>query len=43
MAEESVKAIQDYVSDVREGKFPAEEHYYKMIKGEAEKLQELIQ
>lgn len=43
MAEESVKAIQDYVSEVREGKFPTEEHYYKMIEGEAEKLQELIQ
>lgn len=42
MAEESVKAIQNYVSEVREGKFPTEEHYYKMIEGEAEKLQELI-
>ena len=43
MAEESVKAIQDYVSEVREGKFPTEEHYYKMIEGEAEKLQDSIQ
>jgi len=43
MAEESVKAIQDYVSDVREGKFPTKEHYYKMIEGEAEKLQDSIQ
>jgi len=43
MAEESVKAIQDYVSDVREGKSPTKEHYYKMIEGEAEKLQDSIQ
>jgi len=43
MAEESVKAIQDYVSEVREGKFPTEEHCYKMIEGEAEKLMELVQ
>ncbi|MBA7469043.1 3-methyl-2-oxobutanoate hydroxymethyltransferase [subsurface metagenome] len=43
MAEDSVKAIQDYVAEVREGKFPAEEHYYKMIEGEAEKLQDSIQ
>lgn len=43
MAEDSVKAIQDYVSEVREGKFPTEEHWYKMIKGEAAKLTELIQ
>jgi len=43
MAEESVKAIEDYVSEVREGKFPTEEHCYKMIEGEAEKLMELVQ
>jgi len=43
MAEESVEAIQNYVSEVREGKFPAEEHCYKMIEGEAEKLRGLIQ
>lgn len=38
MAEESVKAMQDYVREVQEGKFPAPEHCYKMIEGEAEKL-----
>lgn len=42
MAEESVKAIQDYVREVREKKFPTEEYWYKMIPGEAEKLMELI-
>lgn len=38
MAEESVKAIQGYIKEVREGEFPTEEYCYKMIEGEAEKL-----
>ncbi len=42
MAEESVKAFQNYIGEIREGKFPAEEHCYKMIEGEAEKLVELV-
>ena len=42
MAEDSVKAIQDYVREVREEKFPTEEHWYKMIEGEAKKLMELV-
>jgi len=42
MAEDSVKAIQDYVAEVREGKFPTDEHCYKIIEGEAEKLMELL-
>ena len=42
MAEESVKALQAYVGEVREGKFPTEEHCYKIIEGEAEKLMELV-
>lgn len=42
MAEESVKAIQNYIGDIREGKFPAEEHCYKMAEGEAEKLMGLV-
>jgi 3-methyl-2-oxobutanoate hydroxymethyltransferase len=42
MADGSVKAIQSYVNEVREGKFPAEEHWYKMISGEPEKLKALI-
>jgi len=43
IAEDSVKAIQDYVGEVREGKFPTDKHWYKMVKGEAEKLTELVQ
>ena len=42
MGEESVKAIQEYVREVREEKFPTEEHWYKMIEGEAEKLMKLV-
>jgi 3-methyl-2-oxobutanoate hydroxymethyltransferase len=38
MAQESVSAIQAYVTDVREGKFPEDVHCYKMITGEAKKL-----
>lgn len=41
MAEESVKARQDYMKELRERKFPTEEHCHKMIEGEAEKLMEL--
>jgi len=42
LAEESVKALQDYVREVREGKFPEQVHCYKMIEGEAEKLMRLV-
>ncbi len=42
LAEESVKALQDYVREVREDKFPTQEHWYKMLDGEAEKLLDLI-
>ncbi|MFC1950160.1 3-methyl-2-oxobutanoate hydroxymethyltransferase [Chloroflexota bacterium] len=38
MAEDSVRAMKDYVNEVRQEKFPTEEHFYPMIKGEAEKL-----
>lgn len=41
MAEESVKAMQDYIREVQEVKFPAEEHCYQMIEGEAAKFMEL--
>jgi len=37
-----VKALQAYVKEVQEGEFPAAEHCYKMIEGEAEKLMELV-
>ncbi len=42
MAEDMVKAMGNYVSEVKKGKFPAEEHCYKMIAGEAEKLAKLV-
>jgi len=41
LAEASVKAMQDYVKEVREGNFPTDAHCYKIIEGEAEKLMEL--
>ena len=42
MAEDSVKAIKNYIAEVREGKFPEDVHCYKMIEGEAEKMKELL-
>jgi len=42
MAQESVKAMQDYIREVQEVKFPAEEHCYRMIEGEAAKFMELV-
>ena len=42
LADESVKALQAYVSEVRERKFPTEEHFYKMKPGEFEKLEGLL-
>jgi 3-methyl-2-oxobutanoate hydroxymethyltransferase len=34
----SVAALTEYVSDVRSGSFPREEHYYRMLEGEAERF-----
>ena len=42
MAEQSVETIKDYMLEVRENKFPTEEHCSKMDEGEAEKLLELV-
>jgi len=42
MAEDSVKAFQNYVAEVRERKFPEQVHCYRMIEGEAEKLKKLV-
>lgn len=38
LADTSVKAITQYVEDVRAGRFPEDVHCYKMIEGEAERL-----
>ena len=42
LAEQAIKAMKDYVDEVKQAKFPEEKHYYKMIKGEFEKLMELL-
>ena len=36
MAEVVTNAMRQYCDEVRQGKFPAEEHCYRMIKGEDE-------
>ncbi len=41
IADLSVKALTEYVDDVRTGKFPEDIHCYKMIEGEAEKLEKM--
>lgn len=41
LADLSVKAITEYVADVRTGRFPEDVHCYKMIEGEAAKLEQL--
>ncbi len=41
LADTSVKAITEYVNDVREGRFPEDTHCYKMIEGEAQRLEDL--
>jgi len=38
LAEKTVKAFSAYKNDVKEGKFPALEHTYKMVDGELDKL-----
>ncbi len=42
LAEQTINAMKEYVSDVKQAKFPEEKHYYKMIEGEFEKLTELV-
>ena len=42
LADESIKALKEYVKEVREKKFPTEEHFYKMRPGESEKLKKLL-
>jgi len=37
----SVKALTEYVEDVRAGRFPEDVHCYKMIEGEASRLEEM--
>ncbi|MBI9106382.1 MAG: 3-methyl-2-oxobutanoate hydroxymethyltransferase [Spirochaetales bacterium] len=42
VAETVTKAMKEYVSDVKSGSFPSDEHCYHMISGEEEKLEDLI-
>jgi len=42
VAEVVTNALKAYVSDVRSGAFPTDEHCYHMMKGEEEKLKEVI-
>ena len=41
LGEEMLKVFQAYIEDVRAGRFPAEEHTYRMVEGELERLQTL--
>jgi 3-methyl-2-oxobutanoate hydroxymethyltransferase len=43
LADQTIRAMTDYVKDVRESKFPEDEHTYKMLKGEKERLDRLVQ
>lgn len=43
IAEVIIQAMTEYGKDVRKGKFPEDEHCYHMMKGEENKLKELIQ
>ena len=42
IGEKCIKAFENYVSDVKELAFPAEEHTYKMVEGELDKLQAML-
>ena len=42
VAEVITKAIREYCEDVRSGRFPSEEHCYRMVPGEEEKFRELM-
>jgi 3-methyl-2-oxobutanoate hydroxymethyltransferase len=42
VAEVVTNALRAYVNDVRNGTFPTDEHCYHMLKGEEEKLREVI-
>jgi 3-methyl-2-oxobutanoate hydroxymethyltransferase len=42
IAEVVTNAMKDYVKDVKAGIFPADKHCYHMLKGEDEKLKEII-
>jgi 3-methyl-2-oxobutanoate hydroxymethyltransferase len=42
LGQKTIEAFQQYAKDARSGQFPAEEHAYKMVEGEMEKLKKLL-
>jgi len=42
LAEKTIKAFTDYVEEARRGEFPQDEHSYKMVEGELDKLKEAL-
>jgi 3-methyl-2-oxobutanoate hydroxymethyltransferase len=42
LGQKTIDAFQRYVQDTRKGDFPREEHAYKMVDGEMEKLNKLL-
>lgn len=43
LAEETTKAMGEYIGEVKDLKFPEEKHTYRMLEGEKEKLDQLLQ
>jgi 3-methyl-2-oxobutanoate hydroxymethyltransferase len=43
LGQKTVDAFRSYADDARKGVFPAEEHTYKMVEGEWDKLTELLE
>ena len=43
LAAKTVEAFSSYAKDARDGAFPADEHTYKMVEGEFEKLKTLLE
>jgi 3-methyl-2-oxobutanoate hydroxymethyltransferase len=42
LGQKTVTAFEQYVQEARDGKFPADEHAYKMVEGELPKLKDLL-
>ena len=42
VAEVIIRAFREYIREVKEGKFPTEEHCYRMVEGEEEKFLDLM-
>jgi 3-methyl-2-oxobutanoate hydroxymethyltransferase len=43
VGKESEKALQQYAAEIRQGKFPDDEHSYHLKKGQSERLKELVE